>query len=252
MIHTRTLSRAVIAAVIVIAAFLGGCGPAQPVGVKALSNRPDLVSGGDVLIELTLPAGATPAGLKVDVDGRDVTAAFAARDGRMRGVVEGLAVGRNRISATAQGAATGTLTVTNAPPGGPVLSGPQATPFVCATPVPQPATGDLPATNGSGLHTQARDAQCDIATEYALYYKSTTEGCVFALPDPSPTVPAFPPEPRQAVPFTSSSPPKPPRRLRTAASSCTILPRPRPPTSRRLPRTQARPCRTSCVWSAAC
>jgi hypothetical protein len=36
------------------------------------------------------------------------------------------------------------------------------------------------------LTTAAVDAQCNIATEYKLYYKTTTAGCSFALPDPNP------------------------------------------------------------------
>ena len=44
--------------IVAAAVFLAGCGPTQPIEIKALSNRPDLVSGGDVLVELTLPAGA--------------------------------------------------------------------------------------------------------------------------------------------------------------------------------------------------
>ena len=65
-----------------------------PVEIKVLSNRADLVSGGDALVEVVLPPGA-PAAM-VDVDGRDVTAAFARRaDGRFVGLVTGLAVGPN-------------------------------------------------------------------------------------------------------------------------------------------------------------
>jgi len=58
--------------------FLGACvyaGVAQAgtVSIKVLSNRADLVSGGDAALQVTVPAGAT--GLKVLVNGtRDVTA----------------------------------------------------------------------------------------------------------------------------------------------------------------------------------
>jgi hypothetical protein len=52
---------------------------AGEVSLKVLSNRADLLSSGDALVELLLPAGTTLSDLKVDADGRDVTSAFALR-----------------------------------------------------------------------------------------------------------------------------------------------------------------------------
>ena len=176
-------------------AVLAGCssssddgGNASPLTIQTVSNRADLVSDGDALVRVQLPDSANPASLKVDVDGRDVSDAFAARTGgavgTVTGVVTGLKVGTNVITASANGAAAVTLTVTNAPRGGPILSGPQVVPFVCATPSPQPASGNAPATNASGLSQPAVDAQCNIPTEFKLYYRTTASGCSFALPDP--------------------------------------------------------------------
>ena len=187
------------------AAFLSGClgdgdSPAAttttaagPVlTIRTMNNRPDLISGGDAMVEIVLPAGATAAGLKVDVDGRDVSAAFAARpDGRVTGLVTGLAEGNNVLSASATGASAAMLTITNASRGGPVISGAQTVPFFCATPLPRSATASSPVTNGSGLSTEAVDAKCNIATEYKLYYKTTTAGCTTGLPDPSASGSAF-------------------------------------------------------------
>ena len=166
--------------------------PGPLLEIKAMSNRADLISGGDALLEIVLPAAANVASLKVDVDGRDVSAAFAKRaDGRITGVVTGMVVGTNLVSASATGASPAKLTVANASRGGPVISGPQVTPFFCATPIPQGATALGPATNSSGLGTAATDAQCNIATEYKLYYKSTASTtCTFSLPDPTPA-PSF-------------------------------------------------------------
>ena len=121
---------------------------------------------------------------------------FRAADGRITGLVTGLKVGENQLSASATGAAAAVLTVTNASRGGPVFSGAQITPFFCATTTPQAATGTSPATNASGLGTAATDAQCNINSEFKLYYKTTANGCSFGLPDPSPS-----------VPFTSTAPP---------------------------------------------
>ena len=61
-------------------------------------------------------------------------------------------------------------------------------PFFCATNVFLPATATTPAPNFSGLATAAAGAQCNIAAEYKLYYRTTTAGCSFALPDPTPGV----------------------------------------------------------------
>jgi hypothetical protein len=47
--------------------------------IQTLSNRADLVSGGEVLTEVRLPAGASVSSLRVSLDGRDVTSQFALR-----------------------------------------------------------------------------------------------------------------------------------------------------------------------------
>ena len=47
--------------------------------LRTLSNRPDLISGDDALMEVVLPAGADASQVKVSVGGKDVTAAFALR-----------------------------------------------------------------------------------------------------------------------------------------------------------------------------
>jgi hypothetical protein len=165
--------------------------------IVTLSNRADLISGGDALVEVGVPHTVPLHQVTLLLNGRDVTASFktdaAART--MRGVLTGLRVGENDFVADANGKGRGrpkaSLKITNHPIGGPVLSGAQITPFFCATPTPQPATPTSPATNASGLSTFAVDAQCNIATEYKVYYRTTGTGCSFTLPDAS-TPPANP------------------------------------------------------------
>ena len=191
--------RGIWLAAAVAAGLLAGCGSsddaAAPLQVRTLNNRADLVSGGDAMVEVVLPAGASASSLKVDVDGRDVSSAFAVRaDGRVTGLVAGLASGSNVITASASGATAARLTVTNAPRSGPVYSGAQIVPYVCATPTAVLGSGSgasaLPVSNFSGL-AGAPDAQCNIATEYKLYYRSTASTtCTFSLPDPTPAVAA--------------------------------------------------------------
>jgi hypothetical protein len=169
--------------------------------IQTLSTRADMVSGGSALVEVKLPAGASVSKLKVKAGAVDVTSAFATRaDGRTVGLVSGLAVGANTLTATSTDAsfAGASLAVTNHPIGGPVLLSSQVMPWICATPVPTAGDASTASTNASGLSTSATDAQCNIASQSALFYRTLTPvsvatgdgGCTFVLPDPSPTIAA--------------------------------------------------------------
>ena len=161
------------------------------VQIKTLSNRADLVSGGDVLVEAVLHQGLAFRSLSLTVNGLDVTSSFAVRaDGRITGLITGLAEGPNRVIARLNGRPAAGLTITNHKIGGPVFSGAQVTPFVCATPLARPQQGDVPGSNASGLSTEAFDAQCNIATEVKLFYRSSNPACANVVPDPNP--PAVP------------------------------------------------------------
>ncbi len=197
---------------------LAGCNDyeADPVEIRAVSNRADMVSGGDVTLEIVLPSGGSTQGLQVDVGGRDVSSAFRLQaNGSYRGVVTGLADGPNVVTASTLNTRPAALTVTNAPRHGPVFSGAQIKPFYCATPVQQVVNGIVPASNASGL-SGTPDANCNIATETKLYYRTTTAGCSLGLPDPTAaigatatTVPANPAPPANACfkPYTAGSTP---------------------------------------------
>ena len=174
-----------------------------PATVATLSNRADLVSGGSALVEVKLPGSTSASSLKVVRDGTDITSMFVARaDGRIVGLVTGLVNGANTITASSTDSrfVSGQLVITNHPKGGPVLLASQTTPWVCATPVATPSVGNTPATNASGLSTAATDAQCNIATEFKLWYRTLTPvsvnngadgNCVFVLPDQGAATPAF-------------------------------------------------------------
>ena len=170
--------------------------------IKTLSNRADLISGGDALVEIVLPKRQFANALRVELNGRDIRSAFAIRaSGRMMGLVTGLAVGRNVLTASVgevereghgernRSGHAARLIITNHPIGGPVIAGPQTQPFICATPTAQPATATSPATNASGLSNNATDAQCNIPSETHFFYRTTTAPCSPALPDPSPPAP---------------------------------------------------------------
>jgi hypothetical protein len=142
-----------------VAALLLGVTPASAevgdVVLETLSNRADLVSDGNVLVRITLPEDADADDLKVALKGdRDVTAAFAERpNGEIEGVVRGLRVGINELTARVPDGRGARLTITNHPRGGPIFSGPQLQPWRC-----QPT---------------ATDAQCNQEPTISWLYRST-------------------------------------------------------------------------------
>src|SRR6267143_2717915 len=148
---------------IVMAAVADAPAPARAADrfdITVLSNRADLISGGDALIEILLPAGVDPASVRVDVDGRDVTAAFGVRpNGRYMGLVTGLAERANVLAARAPDGSGASITITNHPIGGPVFAGFQVQPWICST-----------VANGFG---PPLDAQCNVPTKYEFFYQST-------------------------------------------------------------------------------
>ena len=140
--------------------------------IQVLSNRADLISGGNALVEIVLPskAKARPADVEIDVDGRDVTSAFAVRsDGRFLGLVTGLVDGENVLRAEVPNGPGARITITNHPIGGPVISGEQVGPWVCTTKVASP-TANNPDL-GDPL-----DAQCNIAAPVYRYQYRTLTG----------------------------------------------------------------------------
>jgi hypothetical protein len=132
-------------------------------GIDVLSNRADVISAGDALVEVRIPAGVNPSNVRVFDDNRDVTSVFDVRpNGRYQGVIGGLALGGNVLTARAPGATSATVTVTNHPNGGPVFSGPQVQPWQC--------------------QATAVDSQCNQPATYTYRYKTT--GGQFADYDP--------------------------------------------------------------------
>ena len=164
--------------------------------IRTLSNRADLISDGDALVEVRVPKNVPMHQVTLTLNRRNVGAAFVADESArtLRGVLQGLVPGKNVFVADANGRGEGrpraTLEITNHVRGGPVILGSQTTPWICATPTAVAESGNTPASNASGLTTTAVDAQCNIATELKLFYHTTATPCSSALPDPSP--PAVP------------------------------------------------------------
>jgi Tannase-like family of unknown function (DUF6351) len=159
--------RARVLIAVALLTLLGAAGTAdaaQPrLKLKVVSNRADLISAGEALVEVRIPAGIDAAAVRVRDDRRNVTRSFAIRpNGRFQGLVKRLEVGPNAVTARAPGARGSRVTVTNHPNGGPVFSGPQVQPWVC--------------------QETAVDEQCNQAAEYEFQYRTTSGG--FAPYDP--------------------------------------------------------------------
>jgi hypothetical protein len=137
--------------------------------ILVLSNRADLVSGGDALLEVRVPDGRPLSALRVDVGDRNVTSAFSLRaDGRVAGLVSGLAPGPNVVTAQV-GQDGARLTVVNHDLGGPIFAGPQVQPWVCAP-------------GASGPH-------CETPRTFSWFYRSAATG-QFSAYDPENPPPA--------------------------------------------------------------
>jgi hypothetical protein len=125
--------------------------PSHLVRIQVLSTRADLVSAGEALTQIMLPPGARPSRVRLALNSHTVTNEFAVRqNGKFEGLLTGLRVGANVLTAQLPSGYGTRLTIANHPIGGPVFSGPQIQPWQC--------------------QSGAQDRQCDQAPAYAYYY----------------------------------------------------------------------------------
>jgi Tannase-like family of unknown function (DUF6351) len=143
--------------------------------IEAVSNRADLVSGGDVLLRVTLPRKSS--GAVLSLNGVPIAGALhAAPDGNgYLALVSGLVLGQNTVTVAA-GPHKAHLTVTNHPIGGPIFSGPHLQPWLCTT-----------AANGLAAPL---DADCNAPTVFRFFYKNTATPPAFVAYDPANPPPA--------------------------------------------------------------
>ncbi|MGJ8669377.1 MAG: DUF6351 family protein, partial [Oceanococcus sp.] len=121
--------------------------------LKVLSNRPDLISGNDVLVAVTLESAAEAANLLLTLNGDDVTSKLTATDDdplRLIGLIDGLQLGENSLSL----GSGDSVSIVNHPKGGPVFTGPQIQPWDCR-------------------NADAVDEQCNQDVAYRWLYKSS-------------------------------------------------------------------------------
>src|SRR5258708_6049 len=117
--------------------------------IVTLSNRADLVSGGDALLEVRVPKNMPLNKVRLSLNGHNVTGAFTANAAArtLRGLVSGLVDGRNDfVAGESQGGREARLVITNHPIGGPLPRSPPTPPWACATAAPAGPAGHPPAT----------------------------------------------------------------------------------------------------------
>src|SRR5580698_767685 len=146
-------------------------GPPGRLALVTVSNpRPELVSGGEVLVRVDVPQHTSPASVQVIADGHDVTASFQEQsDGSLLGLVTGLQIGRNRLIAVSRGQFA-SLDVIDHSINGPVFSGKQQLPFFCETTAFGLAAAQMP--------------DCAAPTQVSFEYMNTS-GDFEALADPT-------------------------------------------------------------------
>ena len=124
------------------------------VEIVTLSNRPDKLSGGDVLVKVVVPPGTQLSDVTVHLNRRDVTGQFwqDAAAHALVGLVTGLESARTALEAKA-GASADRLDLQNYPLAGPIFSGPAgaavllpdpSVPPVSQRAVPQPGPDRRP------------------------------------------------------------------------------------------------------------
>lgn len=150
--------------------------PASALPVRTAVTPPDMISGGD--IRLMIDDAQRPArSVQVLVDGRRVPVRFERFDGALTGVLRGLPLGASEVVVRASGHAEARLTLVNHSLGGPIFSGPQTQPWVCAAVVARPATEDTAAVEASGLAADAASGDCLAPPVRTLYYRTTSQDC---------------------------------------------------------------------------
>jgi hypothetical protein len=142
-IATFALLSPIVAGVLVACGGNGGgtAGPAATspeIRVASLSSPEKMTSGDDTLVQLTSADGNAVTGVKVTLNGADVTSSFrkAGPDNGSMALLTGLAQGENKIQVVDAADTTkvrGSVTLTAYPIQGPILYAPKEADFTCQT-----------------------------------------------------------------------------------------------------------------------
>jgi len=143
--------------------------------ITVVSNRADLISGGDALVSVEL--SANPRSIRVELNDANITSAFAVRpNGRYEGLVTGLREGKNLLRVRPGNGVGRWIEITNHPIGGPVFSGEQIQPWECRT------------LNQGGTNPPLGppvDDQCNAAAPVVEHFYRNAAGNAWVVYDPS-------------------------------------------------------------------
>jgi hypothetical protein len=151
-----------------------GRGAGASFTIEVLSSPADQVSGDDARIAIDVPRTVPLHQVDIQVDGRDLTGSFVEDppgSRRLEGVITGLPLGESDLvvdsNGNGRGRPTASLTLTNHPISGPIFSGPQQQPFLCATEGHRGNAELGPITD---------PANCSIDTVVSFKYRTTSGG----------------------------------------------------------------------------
>ena len=168
----------------------------QKFRITILSSRPDMVSGGDALVQIDAPPNLPAKQISIQLNGRDVAAAFRSDPTAhtWTGLVTELRPGENTLQVSDRKArdSAETLTLQNHQASGPIFSGPQEHPFICQT-------QDFQLPDGR-LLGPALDAECSIKMVVTYVYKSTSPA---SAPTSATVAPGAPPASMNLKPLPS-------------------------------------------------
>lgn len=164
-----TLKLAFALALLMMAVALSTQAAGEKFKITTLSSRPDMVSGGDVLVQVDLPANVAADKAVVHLNGQDVSSSLHADQSghALVGIVSGLRVGDNKLEVfNGSGSkSVAEANLKNYPITGPIISGPQEHPFVCQT-------QDFRMPDKTSLGAPLDD-NCSVKTVVSYVYNST-------------------------------------------------------------------------------
>jgi len=156
----------------------GGIESSSGMGIqlRTVSTQPWLITGGDVLVEVTIGASVNSAQLSMSLNGSDITDRFTETAATtLQALLTDIPEGDSTLVVEhSSPQLSESLTLTNYPSSGPIISGPHEQPYVCQTEQFETVAGE---TLGSAL-----DSNCTIPTRVDYVYWSTSGEVFKPLP----------------------------------------------------------------------
>ena len=151
--------------------------------LRAVSTKPWLVTGGDLLVEVIIDESLSRAQLSMSLDGSDISDQFRETAATtLQALMTDIPEGDSTLLVEHRGAQLSeSLNLTNYPSIGPIISGPHEQPYFCQTEQFVTVAGD---TLGSAL-----DSNCSIPTRVDYVYWSILDEVFKPLPLDAETLP---------------------------------------------------------------